>query len=375
MVTNGERPLITRRDSVLNRIRRLGGRTYAGGSLETVVRKPKLPKGQVVSRMLALQEPEACSTCDSVTEIRDENQNRNAETAKVNFDKENTDDSTEKLANNDPEADYYYIENKLYHKTQYQETDNILYNLKINVKENITDKEDGMYEQVPATTKTEESAAGNTDEEYYDSYDPIATAKRSTPSPEPDLPPRPRTFSNETTKSNAALQTQDDVEYADCTEIIKSNQDVKVADKKQDKKFGKKKMKTKTNKAKIKAANDESNTEKKEDIPYSKKRRMSFLKKVLGHYRKKNHNKDGDNVVGADNADSNLEEPAYETVDFVVDAGDSGIVATESSPPGTTGISLIGKHSLMPNNALLELENKLQGRHISEVFSCTQKSI
>ena len=184
-----------------------------------------------------------------------------------------------------------------------------------------------QYEEVKVTTEVvnqiENTEYDEEEEEYYSQYDKFSMLNSlSDKEKEPTLPPRPSVSSNasnELVKSqnqNNVMKEDDYVEYSCLYETtlntttsnskIESSGGESTPRKK--KKYKLHKLRSKKKKSPGTESVDSEDGQKNESM--KKKRKMSFLRHMLKHYRKKTVSQ-----VTTDEADDS-EDPEYERVDY-----------------------------------------------------------
>lgn len=290
------------------------------------------------------------------------------------------------------------IGNKLYEKTKHSEEDE-----EYDSEEELSGflqvhrvpEDEKIYEVVSlgtdAVKQVQEGTVGLDDKEESDQYCRYDTVslmqslsdQRNSSSPEPDLPPRPSVGSNDLPKIQLKHQTTKDEDgdadysvYYESTEsynnstspsqLLSSGTDGPLSDKKRSK------LRVRIKLKKNKLSNKESVISEDGSNNSKKKRKMSFLRRMLKHYRTKpNYNSEA--LVTSDKHGSS-DEPEYETVDYSAPTLKHNNVEEELPEPSADSNSteslhkelhkekLFGTKSLLTEQALVELKMKLKGR-------------
>jgi hypothetical protein len=315
------------------------------------------------------------------------------------------------------EDDKHEVENRLYGKTKDVENENGKYEIANKFYEKFKHCEDGkqydseeeisgftqvcnvpedekLYAVVPVCTDglkvVQENEGGSEDNgeyDYYCSYDRVSPMllqpdQLNGTTPEPDLPPRPLVGSSDSSKNQLMQQASkaedEEAEYSEYYEsadsynarispsqLLSSGGEGSSSEKKRSKLHGIKLKKNKSSSKESVTSEDGSNISKK-------KHRMSFLRRMLKHYRKRSQSNSEAVVISDDHEGG--EEPEYETVDY--SAQILTHEGTEEMPPDTLTRSnnadisdqemrkekVFIKKSLLRKETMLELEMKLKGR-------------
>lgn len=297
--------------------------------------------------------------------IKTKIEDRNAELDNKQSNQENSEKSDKK----EKEHQEYSSEEEL---TGYKHVSNI----------NIGNK---MYEEVNVSETTVKQNENNEydeeEEEYYSQYDKFSLLK-SLPDQEhePKLPPRPSVSSkssNEFVKSQN--QNNEDVEYNTLyeTTLNTTNSYSKLessggeSSPRGKKKSKLHKLKTKKKKSPNKESVDSEDGHK--NTSTRKKRKMSFLHRMLKHYRKK---PDSQNMSVDDAEDS--EDPEYESVDYATaltvqvetENDQTQSAPSEIESPGGSPLKELHKERIFGTNLLseqgmMELKMKLKDKNDS----------
>ena len=286
------------------------------------------------------------------------------------------------------------VENKLYEKNKSDKEDKQYDSLEEFSLSSVceTPEDEKLYEVVPVTVgavkQDEEDVQSLEDKEeddYYYSYDKFSlmhllSDQRNSSSPEPDLPPRPSGGCNDSPKSHLApenTKTDEEAEYSayyESTEIyntssspshlLLSNGD--GSEKKGSKLHVRMKLRKKKSPSKQSVSSEDGSKNNK------RKRKISFLHRMLKHYRKKpEYNSEA--VVISDSHRISA-EPEYESVDYLASMlkhegteeelpeHASRSKSTESLDKAVLKEKLFGTKNLLTEQAMNELRMKLKFR-------------
>jgi len=286
------------------------------------------------------------------------------------------------------------VENKLYDKNKPDKEDKQYDSLEEFSLSRVCEipEDEKMYEVVSSSVdvvkQVEEDVQSLEDKEeddYYCSYDKFSlmnllSDQHNRSSPEPDLPPRPTAASNDSPKNHLAYEyakTDEEAEYSvyyESTEsyntstspshLLLSNGD--ESKKKGSKLHVKMKLRKKKSPSKELVSSEDGSKNNK------RKRKISFLRRMLKHYRKKpGYNSEA--VVISDSRKVGA-EPEYETVDYLAsmlkhevteeelpeDASRSK--SNESLNKAVLKEKLFGTKNLLTEQAMNELKMKLKCR-------------
>jgi hypothetical protein len=287
------------------------------------------------------------------------------------------------------------VENKLYEKNKLDKEDKEYDSVEElssfpQVHEILEDEK--MYEVVSASVDVVKQVQEDVqiledgEEDYYCSYDKFSLMRllsdqRNSPSPEPDLPPRPSVGSYDSPKSHLAHECSktddEEAEYSlfyESTESYNTNtspshlllSSADGSEKKGSKLRVRIKLRRKKSPSKESVSSEDGNNNNKT------KRKMSFLRRMLKHYYKKpEHNSEA--VVISDNRRMS-DEPEYESVDYLASILKQGVTeeelpdhasrskSTESHDKAVLKEKLFGTKNLLTEQAMTELKMKLKGR-------------
>lgn len=308
---------------------------------------------------------------------------------------ENEDKIYEETKEMEKKFDCCEVENKLYEKNKPDKEDKQYDSLEEFSLPPVCKipEDEKMYEVVSVTVdavkQVEEDVQSLEDKEeddYYCSYDKFSLMRllsdqRNSSSPEPDLPPRPSGVSNDSPKSHLAHDSAktDDEEadysvYYESTEsyntntspshLLLSNGD--GSEKKGSKLRVRMKLRKKKSPSKESVSSEDGSKNNK------RKRKISFLRRMLKHYRKKpEYNSEA--VVISDSGRSNA-EPEYESVDYLASMLKHEVTeeelpdhasrskSTESLDKAVLKEKLFGTKNLLTEQAMNELKMKLKCR-------------
>jgi hypothetical protein len=254
-------------------------------------------------------------------------------------------------------------------------------------------EDEKMYAVVPVCTGGVKEVQGNEEgSEYNGEYDYYSSYARVSPThllpnqlnrttPEPDLPPRPLVGSSDSSKNQLMQQaSKADDEEADYSEYYESTDtyNARVSPSQLLSSGGEgsssEKKRSTLNVIKLKkkkSASKESVTSENGNNISKKKHRMSFLRRVLKHYRKRSQSNSEAVVISDDREGS--EDPEYETVDYsapvLKDEGTEKLLDTllrsnnaEDPDKEIRKEKLFVRKTLLRKETMLELEKKLKSR-------------
>lgn len=287
------------------------------------------------------------------------------------------------------------VENKLYEKNKPDKEDkqyDTLEEFSLSCVHKIPEDEK-MYEVVSATAdavkQVEEDVQSLEDKEeveYYCSYDKFSlmhllSDQRNSFSPEPDLPPRPTGGNIDSPKSHLAHENvKTDDEEADYSVYYESTESYNTSTSPShlllssgdgsEKKGSKLRVRMKLGKKK--SPNKESVSSEDGSKNNKRKRKTSFLHRMLKHYRKKpEYNSEA--VVISDSHRISA-EPEYESVDYLASMLKREVTeeelpehasrskSTESLDKAVLKEKLFGTQNLLTEQAMNELKMKLKCR-------------
>lgn len=286
------------------------------------------------------------------------------------------------------------VENKLYEKSKPDKEDkpyDSLEEFSLSHVRKIPEDEK-MYEVVSATVDAVkqvevdvQNLESKEEDDYYSSYKfslmHLLSDQRNSSSPEPDLPPRPSGGSNDSPKSHLAhenTKTDDEADYNvyyESTEsyntstspshLLLSNGDGS------EKKKSKLRVRMKLRKKK-KSPSKETVSSEDGSKNNKRKRKISFLRRMLENYRKKpEYNSEA--VVNSDSPTISA-EPEYESVDYLASMLKHEVTeeelpehasrskSTESLNKAVLKEKLFGTKNLLTEQTMNELKMKLKCR-------------
>jgi len=285
------------------------------------------------------------------------------------------------------------VENKLYEKNkpdkedkQYDSVEEFSLSPVCEIPE-----DEKLYEVVPVTVgavkQVEEDVQSLEDKEeddYYSSYDKFSLMQllpdqRNSSSPEPDLPPRPSGGCTDSPKSHLAHEnTKTDDEEAEYSAYYESTESYNTSnspshlllsngdgsEKKGSKLHVRMKLRKKKSPSKESVSSEDGSKNNK------RKRKISFLRRMLKHYRKKPEYNSEAVVI----SDSHSPEPEYESVDYLASMLKHEVTdeelpehasrskSTESLDKAVFKEKLFGTKNLLTEQAMNELRMKLKYR-------------
>lgn len=303
----------------------------------------------------------------------------------------------EKTEEIEEENDRYEVENKFYEKVKHGE-DGKQYDSEEEISSftqvhNVPEDEK-MYAVVSVCAdgvkEVQRNEGGSEDKgeyDYYSSYARVSPVQSlseqlNRTTLEPDLPPRPSVGTADSSKNQLIQQPSksedEEAEYSEYYEstdsynasispsqLLSSGGEGSASEKNRSTLHGIKLKKKKSPSKKSVTSEDWSSNSKK-------KHRMSFLRRMLKHYRKKSQSNSEAVVISVDHEDS--DEPEYETVDY--SAPTLKCEGTEEKlrdpVPRSNNIEspdkevhrkkLFGKKNLLRKETMLELKMKLKSR-------------
>ena len=306
---------------------------------------------------------------------------------------EDRDKIYEETKETEQKSDCAEVENKLYEKNKPDKEDKQYDSLEeFSLSRVRKIPEDGkMYEVVSATVdavkqvENVQSLEDKEEDDYYCSYDKFSlmhllSDQRDSSSPEPDLPPRPSGGSIDSPKGHLAHEnTKTNDEEADYHVYYESTESYNSSTSPahllsngdgSEKKGSKLRVRMKLRKKKppskeLVSSEDGSKNNKR-------KRKISFLRRMLRHYRKKpEYNSEA--VVISDSCSISA-EPEYESVDYLASMLKHEVTeeelpehasrskSTESLDKAVFKVKLFGTKNLLTEQAMNELKMKLKCR-------------
>jgi hypothetical protein len=288
------------------------------------------------------------------------------------------------------------VENKLYEKNKPDKEDkqyDSLEELSSFSQLHKIPEDEKMYEVVSAAVdavkqveEDEQSLEDKEEDDYYCSYDRfslmrVLSDQRNSSSPEPDLPPRPSVDSNDSPKSHRTHEdTKTDDEETEYSVYYESTESYNTSTSPPhlllasgegcEKKGSKLRVRIKLKKKKSPRKESVSSQDGNDD--HKRKRKISFLRRMLKHYRKKPEC-NSEAVVISDNHRIS-DEPEYESVDYLAsilkhEATEEEqpehaprSIRTESLDKAVLKDKLFGTKNLLTEQAMNELKMKLKGR-------------
>jgi len=286
------------------------------------------------------------------------------------------------------------VENKLYEKNKPDKEDKQYDSLEEFTLSRVREirEDEKMYEVVSATVdavkqvkEDVQSLEDKEENDYYCSYDKFSlmhllSDQRNSSSPEPDLPPRPSGGSIDSPKSHLSHEnTKTDDEEAEYSVYYESTESYNTSTSPShllsngdgsEKKGSKLRVRMKLRKKK--SPNKEVVSSEDGSKNSKRKRKISFLRRMLKHYRKKpEYNSEA--VVISDNRRISA-EPEYESVDYLASMLKHEVTeeelpehasrskSTESLDKAVLKGKLFGTKNLLTEQAMNELKMKLKCR-------------